>query len=88
MEITIAMMRVRFTAMPALSATDWLCPMARMSCPSFVRRNHTMKRQKTAITRRVARGTRTVPPKKGKETGSRLSSTPRMPCRFTVFRTP
>ena len=86
--MTMAMMRVLFTAMPAESDTGWLCPMARMSWPSFVRRNHTMKTQKTAMTSSVASGTRTTPPMNGKLTGTRLSRMPRMPIRLTALRMP
>ena len=52
----MAMMRVRSTGMPADSATAMSWPTARMSWPSLVFLNQTMKTQRAAMTRKVAIG--------------------------------
>ena len=80
----IAMMRVRSTGMPAMSATAMWCPTARMSCPSLVRLNQITNRHSTAMTRYVAMGR----PKGPRRRERRLSSDWRTLSRFSVLRMP
>jgi len=57
-EIIIDTMRVCSTAMPAELETCWFCPIARISCPSFVFLNHTIKKHKAMIIRYESTGIR------------------------------
>ena len=83
-DITMAMILVRSTLMPASPATSMSCPTARMSCPSFVFLNHMMNRHKRPMTIRVSTGILTPPMR----IASRLSRYCLICRRLTVLRTP
>ena len=83
-DMTTEMMRVRSTLMPAALATSISWPTARMSWPSFVRRNQTMNKHKRPTRRKVNTGIFTP----ATRMASRSSRHWRMFSRLTVLRMP